>query len=86
MKTFVDAYKKNYSKEPDMFAGVTYDAANMILSVIGKGETSRKGIRDGLAQIKDFPGVTGKTSYDKDRNVTKALAKLIIKNGAFTLN
>lgn len=85
VKAFNETYKKNYNKDPDMFAAVAYDSAKMLLSVVEKGKTSRKDIRDGLAAIKDFPGVTGKTSYDENRNVNKDLAKLIIKDGKFTL-
>ncbi|MNI81292.1 hypothetical protein D3C73_1378930 [compost metagenome] len=68
-----------------MFAAISYDAANMLLSIVGKGETSRKGIRDGLAALKDYPGVTGSTTYDENRNVIKELAKLEVKDGKFTL-
>ncbi|AJY77983.1 hypothetical protein VN24_23775 [Paenibacillus beijingensis] len=85
VQKFVEAYKKTYSKDPDMFAALTYDSANMLLSIIEKGETSRKGIRDALAAMKDFPGITGKTSFNDIRNVEKDLAKLDVKDGQFTL-
>lgn len=85
VQKFVEAYKSKYGKAPDMFAALTYDSANMLLSVIEKGETSRQGIRDALAALKDFPGVTGSTSFNEIRNVEKELAKLEVKDGQFTL-
>ncbi|AJY77530.1 hypothetical protein VN24_05600 [Paenibacillus beijingensis] len=85
VKTFADAYKQKFNDEPDMFAALAYDSVNMILAVIEQGATDRKGIRDGLAGLKDFAGVTGKTAFDENRNVNKELTKLEVKDGTFIL-
>lgn len=85
VKAFTESYRTKFNDEPDMFAALAYDSANMILAVIGQGAIDRKGIRDGLAGLKDFSGVTGKTAFDENRNVNKELTKLVVKDGKFNL-
>lgn len=82
---FVEAYEEAYNKTPNSFAALAYDSANMVLSLVEEGITDRDGIRDGLADMKDFPGVTGLTSYDENRNVQKEMAKLIVEDEDFEL-
>lgn len=83
VQDFVKSYQEKYGKMPTMFAAQAYDAANMIIEAIKQGGTDRKSLRDKLAVLKDFPGVTGLTSFDENRNVNKALSKLVIKGGKY---
>ena len=73
-----------YGKNPTMFAAQAYDAANMVIKALKDGATDRKSLRDKLAGIKDFAGVTGVTSFDENRNVKKEISKLVIKDGKYT--
>ncbi len=74
------AFKKNYyaqaekAKEPVniMFAALTYDTAGMILEGIKKNGPTSEGIKKFLDEMKDFDGVTGKLSFNKDRDVQRA--------------
>ena len=45
--------------------------------------TDRKKLRNSLATIKDFPGVTGKFAFDAKRNPAMDVTVLIIKDGQF---
>jgi branched-chain amino acid transport system substrate-binding protein len=83
VQDFVTSYQAKYGKAPTMFAAQAYDAANLIIEALKNGATDRASLRDKLAAVKDFPGVTGKTSFDKNRDVDKALTKLIVKDGKF---
>ena len=47
------------------------------------GTTDGAKVRDALAAIKDFPGVTGKITIDANRNASKPAVILTIKNGQF---
>jgi branched-chain amino acid transport system substrate-binding protein len=49
------------------------------------GSTDGDKLRDALAATKDFPGVTGKITIDAQRNATKALVILQVKDGKFQL-
>jgi len=70
---FVKAYKKEFGGEsPNALAAVAYDAANILYDAIGRaGSTDAAKIRDAIASTKDFPGVTGNITIDKDRNAVK---------------
>lgn len=57
---FHDAYGAAYGEEPDMFAGVAYDATNMILDAMAAVGNDPVAIRDWLeTEVKDWVGVTG---------------------------
>jgi branched-chain amino acid transport system substrate-binding protein len=89
VKTFVDAYKKRYSEDPSQFAAQAYDAVGIMLQAIkraGGAKATRESVRDALAQTKDFPGVTGVTTFDpQTREPSKVLSKLTVQSGAFTI-
>ena len=79
---FVTDYKTKYGETPDALAAVAYDAAYIMFDAIKRaGSTDRAKLRDALAQTKDFDGVTGKISMDKDRNADKKLVIIKIENG-----
>ena len=79
---FVADYKAKYKETPDALAAVAYDAAYIMFDAITRaGETDRAKIRQALADTKDFDGVTGKISMNKDRNADKKLVIIKIANG-----
>jgi len=91
-KTFIDNYKKKYGYEPDVVAALTWDAARALLQAIqntkgltGDLKKDRKAIRDQLAVIKGFDGITGKISFDGKTGdpVKSAVIVLINKEGKF---
>ena len=40
-------------------------------------------MRDELAKTKDYPGITGVTSFDENGEALKRLTKATVSNGAF---
>ncbi|MDF2875499.1 MAG: Leu/Ile/Val-binding protein, partial [Sporomusa sp.] len=86
VKKFVAAYKTKYSKEPDQFAAQAYDALYIMADALEKSGTTtdRKKFRDSLANVKDFPGVTGKFAFDAKRNPAMDVTILVVKDGQFT--
>jgi len=69
-KEFIDNYKAKYEYEPDDVAALTWDAIRMLLQAIQKTngltgilEKDRQAIRDQLAKIKEFDGITGKMTF-----------------------
>lgn len=77
---FVEAYKNKYGEEPNMFAALTYDAVYMIAQAADGAENS-KDIVTNLANLKDFEGVTGPISIDKEHNPVKSAIMVKIDNG-----
>ena len=79
---FVADYKAKYHETPDALAAVAYDAAYIMFDAITRaGDTDRAKLRQALADTKDFEGVTGKISMDKNRNADKKLVIIKIENG-----
>ena len=85
IKSFVEKYKEKYGTIPNMFAAQAYDAAGLLLAAVKsiKGDITRKKVKEALEAIKDYPGVTGLTTFDKNHNVKKQLTKLVVKGGKF---
>lgn len=86
IKKFVADYKAKNNKVPDQFAAQAYDALYIYASALEKAgsTTDRTKLRDSLATIKDFQGVTGKFAFDDKRNPLMDATVLIVKDGQFT--
>lgn len=77
---FIKAYEKAYKIEPNMFAALAYDSVYMIAES-SKGAKTSVDIADNLANLKNFVGVTGKMTIDKDHNPIKAALMVKRDNG-----
>ena len=69
-KEFIDNYEKQYKKLPDDVAGLTWDSINVVLEAIkktggltGNMKKDRTAVMEQMAQIKDFPGITGTMTF-----------------------
>ncbi|WP_203227545.1 ABC transporter substrate-binding protein [Calorimonas adulescens] len=84
VQKFVSAYKAKFNAEPDMFAAQAYDAANIVLNALKKAGPDSKAIREEMAATKDFPGITGVTSFDEQGDAVKQVLILKVVDGKFT--
>jgi len=83
---FVTRYKAKYGKVPDAMAVLGYDAANIMFKAIQTaGGTEGPKMRDALAATRDFPGVSGDITINKDRNAEKPGVVIEIKTGKFQM-
>ncbi|TBX36577.1 ABC transporter substrate-binding protein [Enterococcus durans] len=78
---FVDAFQKKYNTAPSQFAALAYDAVYMVKQAAEKEGTDSASIQKGLANLKDFKGVTGSISIDKNHNPEKSAVVLGLTNG-----
>ena len=63
-KKFIDAYAKQYGTIPDDVAALTYDSMGLLFEAIKKSPTlDRKVVRDSLATLANYPGVTGDIKF-----------------------
>ena len=91
-KVFIDKYQAKYGYQPDDVAALTWDALGIVLQAVkngGKVESDvrkmRKLIRDNMAKLESFEGITGKMSFDKEGDPIKcAVIVKIDDKGAFT--
>jgi branched-chain amino acid transport system substrate-binding protein len=88
VQTFVSEYKAAYNDAPNMFAAQAYDAVGIMLDALKAvgPKATRAQLRDALAKTNNYPGVTGKTSFDPEtREPAKELAKMEVKGGKFVV-
>jgi branched-chain amino acid transport system substrate-binding protein len=84
VRAFVQAYQSRFKAEPDSIAASTYDAVGMLADAISRaGSTEGRRVRDALAAVKDYPGVTGTITMDADRNPIKPIVILKVEGGRF---
>jgi len=89
-KDFIDKYKAAYGYVPDDVAALSYDAVRIVLQAIqdagitGNLQKDRQAIRDAIASMKDFPGITGNITFDSNGDPKKpAVVVRVNENGEF---
>ncbi|MFB6468332.1 ABC transporter substrate-binding protein [Cytobacillus sp. Hz8] len=86
VQNFVSTYKEKFGNVPDQFAAQAYDALYLMADALKRaGEADRDALRDALAETKDFNGILGNISFDKDGDVVMEPTVLEIKDGKFQI-
>jgi branched-chain amino acid transport system substrate-binding protein len=86
VQEFIKSFKaRNNGVDPNMFAAIAYDAISIMAQTIEKAGTDRKAIRDEMAKMQNFVGMTGKFGFTERRDVKRDYHYLIVKNGAWAL-
>jgi branched-chain amino acid transport system substrate-binding protein len=81
IQKFVTDYKARYGTVPDALAALGYDAMKVLADSIKRaGTTEGPQLKDAIAATKDFAGVTGTISIDKDRNAVKPAVVLKLQD------
>lgn len=72
---FMNKYKAKYNQDAPTFSALAYDSVYMIKQAI-ESEKSADSVKiaKGLAKIKNFDGVTGNITMDKEHNPEKPIA------------
>jgi branched-chain amino acid transport system substrate-binding protein len=77
-KEFIDRYQQKHGYVPDDVAALTWDALRLAQQAIqnigalsGDVKKDRQAVRDQLASIKDFEGITGKMSFTEEGDPIK---------------
>ncbi|MDR1857032.1 MAG: ABC transporter substrate-binding protein [Desulfovibrio sp.] len=91
-KAFIDKYKAKYGYVPDDVAALTWDAVNIVLWAIRTGDRiepdvkkMRTLIRDRMASMQNFDGITGSMRFDAQGDPIKcAVVVKIADDGQFS--
>jgi branched-chain amino acid transport system substrate-binding protein len=77
-KEFIDRYQKKYGYVPDDVAALTWDSIRLAQQAIqatggltGNIAKDRQAVRDQLAKIKDFKGITGNMTFTEEGDPIK---------------
>ena len=71
VKKFATAYKEKYRTKATMPAAQGYDTASIVIYALAKAKGNQTRLRRQLYAIKNFPCVTGPTSFDAQGNAIK---------------
>ncbi len=77
-KAFIDRYNTQYGYVPDDVAALTWDSLRLVQQAVqntgkitGNVKKDRKAIRDALAKIKNFKGITGDMTFTEEGDPVK---------------
>ncbi|HXE96275.1 MAG TPA: ABC transporter substrate-binding protein [Dongiaceae bacterium] len=80
LKDYYVEYKKLYGEEATTFGGYAYDAFQLIVSAVNKGNTTPEQIRNGIEQTKKLASVSGIfTMTPKDHNGLDLSSLVMVK-------
>lgn len=83
VQDFINAYKKEYNDNPNVFAALGYDAGKMLVDAIQRDGTDSEKIRANIETIKDLKVGTGTITMDAStHNPIKGIVVLENKDGA----
>ncbi len=79
---WVKKYRERFGQVPDALGTLAYDGTRLLLAAIRKaGSDDPQKIRDALASIKGFHGVTGSFTLDRNGDAVKSAAIVRIEGG-----
>jgi branched-chain amino acid transport system substrate-binding protein len=78
----VRKYRERHGRLPDALGTLAYDGTRLLFEAIRQaGSDDPRKIRDALASIRNFSGVTGKMTLDRNGDAVKSAAILKIEGG-----
>ncbi len=84
-QSFIQAYEAAHGKTPDDVAALTYDSMGLLFQAIqSAGKVDRQSIRDAMASITAYEGVTGTMQFNGTGDPVKSAVVIQIKDGKFT--
>jgi ABC-type branched-subunit amino acid transport system substrate-binding protein len=84
VREFVALFEDTYGTTPGVIEATTFDTAMMLFQIVSRPDIiSRTAIREELIGLRDYPGVTGLTSFDSNREAQKELSLLRIEGNGF---
>jgi branched-chain amino acid transport system substrate-binding protein len=86
VQSFIDAFKTEYNKAPNVFAALGYDAGKMLVDAIKRaGSDDPEKIRQALEETKNLQVGTGLITMDPNHNPIKSAVIIEMKDGAKTM-
>ena len=84
-REFIAAYQQKYGKTPDDVAALTYDAMGLLFQALKTAAVpKREAVRDAVAAIAGYPGVTGEIRFAPGSgDPVKSAVIMQVKNGQF---
>ncbi len=86
LRRFKQAYRERCGGEPTVYAAHAYDGAQMVIAAIRNAGLNRYRIRDALAAMVNFQGVTGDIIMDKVYSDRGPVTLATVRDGRWVYN
>lgn len=80
VQNFIKLFKERFWQTPNLLSAQAYDAARILISALEEA-SDRNGLQQTLLNTQDFPGVSGRTSFNPEGDSEKELFIMGIKAG-----
>lgn len=82
VRAFLARFQTRFQLAPNGLAALTFDTVHLVADAIKRaGSTELAAIRNALAATTDFPAITGRTTFDAQRNAVKEAAIMTVRDG-----
>ncbi len=81
VQVFVTAFQSRYHALPGVYAAHAYDALQVLALVMEKDGTGAGAIRKGLVELRDYVGVTGRSTFDDKGGVARTFQLFVSRGG-----
>ncbi len=79
---FRNEFTARFNTEPGITADSSYDIVMSIAKIVKeKGKIDSEAIKNGLYELKNYPGVSGNLTIDKNGDTHRLLQLMIVRNG-----
>jgi len=86
LRQFKEAYRQRHGTDPGVYAAHSYDGAQMVIEAIHRGGLNRYRIRDALAEMTSYEGVTGEIVMDHAYSDRGPVTLATVRNGRWIYN
>ncbi|MCD6570060.1 MAG: ABC transporter substrate-binding protein [Deltaproteobacteria bacterium] len=80
VQNFIDSFYYTFGYNPSIWEASAYDTATILQNLLQGQMLTRSSLRESICSLKDYPGVTGATSFNPDGSVDKVIFVLTVKN------
>lgn len=80
-KAFIEAYEKRFGRRPSYIGAFAYDALKLLVHAMDQNDSSPENIREALASITDYSGVTGQIGLSQEGEINQSLVIKKIVDG-----
>jgi len=84
VRDFTVRYEATFAAEPDALVAQAFDAANLAIVQLARGRESREELRNGILEVRAYPGVSGVIRMSADGNAHKRPFLLGVVHGRIT--
>ncbi|MEW6749598.1 MAG: ABC transporter substrate-binding protein [Candidatus Latescibacterota bacterium] len=86
LKAFQENYRARFGREPTVYAAHAYDGTWMVVQAIRQAGLNRYLIRDALAEMKSYHGITGEIVMDDVYSDRGPVIMATVRNGQWVYN